>query len=100
MSDHELEEQIELIHDSATKVAKELRITIYSLSSKKSGGPTWLGMVRSHLKSLSRLNDVDIELKITGDDFSLLILTTKRFFGLSPKPLVMPSGMVLPVEWM
>ncbi|MRN51539.1 two-component sensor histidine kinase [Paenibacillus sp. LC-T2] len=66
-----LEEQIELIHDSATKVAKELRITIYSLSSKKSGGPTWIGMVRSHLKSLSRLNDVEIELKITGDDFSL-----------------------------
>ncbi len=71
MSEPELEEQIELIHDSATKVAKELRITIYSLSSKKSGGPTWLGMVRSHLKSLSRLNDVEIELKITGDDFSL-----------------------------
>ncbi|WP_251037412.1 sensor histidine kinase [Paenibacillus albidus] len=71
MSDTQLEEQIELIHDSATKVAKELRITIYSLSSKKSGGSTWLGMVRSHLKSLSRLNDVEIELKITGDDFSL-----------------------------
>lgn len=71
MSERELEEQIELIHDSATKVAKELRITIYSLSSKKSGGPSWLGMVRSHLKSLSRLNDVEIELKITGDDFSL-----------------------------
>ncbi|MBY0012591.1 two-component sensor histidine kinase [Paenibacillus typhae] len=71
MSDSELEEQIDLIHDSATRVAKELRITIYSLSSKKSGGPTWLGMVRSHLKSLSRLNDVEIELKITGDDFSL-----------------------------
>ncbi|KGE19221.1 sensor histidine kinase [Paenibacillus wynnii] len=71
MTEAQLEEQIELIHDSATKVAKELRITIYSLSSKKSGGPTWLGMVRSHLKSLSRLNDVEIELKITGDDFSL-----------------------------
>lgn len=71
LEDPQLEEQIELIHDSATKVAKELRITIYSLSSKKSGGPTWLGMVRSHLKSLSRLNGVEIELKITGDDFSL-----------------------------
>ncbi|MEK5447937.1 sensor histidine kinase [Paenibacillus sp. FSL R7-0331] len=71
MSESDLEEQIDLIHDSATRVAKELRITIYSLSSKKSGGPTWLGMVRSHLKSLSRLNDVEIELKITGDDFSL-----------------------------
>jgi len=71
LEEPQLEEQIELIHDSATKVAKELRITIYSLSSKKSGGPTWLGMVRSHLKSLSRLNDVEIELKITGDDFSL-----------------------------
>lgn len=71
LTDHQLEEQIDLIHDSATKVAKELRITIYSLSSKKSGGPTWLGMVRSHLKSLSRLNDVEIDLKITGDDFSL-----------------------------
>lgn len=71
MPESELEQQIELIHDSATKVAKELRITIYSLSSKKSGGPSWLGMVRSHLKSLSRLNDVDIDLQITGDDFSL-----------------------------
>lgn len=71
MTEAQLEEQIELIHDSATKVAKELRITIYSLSSKKSGGPTWLGMVRSHLKTLSRLNDVDIEFNITGDDFSL-----------------------------
>ncbi|MFE4713092.1 MULTISPECIES: sensor histidine kinase [unclassified Paenibacillus] len=71
LPDYQLEEQIDLIHESATKVAKELRITIYSLSSKKSGGPTWLGMVRSHLKSLSRLNDVEIELKITGDDFSL-----------------------------
>lgn len=80
MTDSELEEQIELIHDSATKVAKELRITIYSLSSKKSGGPTWLGMVRSHLKSLSRLNDVDIELKITGDDFSLPYSYHKALF--------------------
>ncbi|WP_245864274.1 sensor histidine kinase [Paenibacillus donghaensis] len=71
MADAELEEQIELIHDSATKVAKELRITIYSLSSKKSGGSTWLSMVRSHLNSLSRLNDVEINLQITGDDFSL-----------------------------
>lgn len=80
MTESELEEQIELIHDSATKVAKELRITIYSLSSKKSGGPTWLGMVRSHLKSLSRLNDVDIELKITGDDFSLPYSYHKALF--------------------
>lgn len=71
MSDSELEEQIGLIHESATNVAKELRITIYSLSSKKSGGPTWLGMVRSHLNSLSRLNNVEIQLQITGDDFSL-----------------------------
>ncbi|MDT3427132.1 NarL family two-component system sensor histidine kinase LiaS [Paenibacillus forsythiae] len=71
MTPSQLEEQIELIHDSATKAAKELRITIYSLSSKKSGGPTWLGMVRSHLKSLSRLNDVEIVFKVKGDDFSL-----------------------------
>ncbi|AIQ11546.1 sensor histidine kinase [Paenibacillus durus] len=71
MTPSQLEEQIELIHDSATKAAKELRITIYSLSSKKSGGPTWLGMVRSHLKSLSRLNDVEIDFKVKGDDFSL-----------------------------
>lgn len=80
MTPSQLEEQIELIHDSATKAAKELRITIYSLSSKKSGGPTWLGMVRSHLKSLSRLNDVEIDFKVKGDDFSLPYTYHKALF--------------------
>ncbi|NGM84883.1 two-component sensor histidine kinase [Paenibacillus sp. 7124] len=80
MTPSQLEEQIELIHDSATKAAKELRITIYSLSSKKSGGPTWLGMVRSHLQSLSRLNDVEIDFKVKGDDFSLPYTYHKALF--------------------
>lgn len=80
MTPAQLEEQIELIHDSATKAAKELRITIYSLSSKKSGGPTWLGMVRSHLKNLSRLNDVEIDFKVKGDDFSLPYTYHKALF--------------------
>ncbi|MNB67718.1 Sensor protein VraS [compost metagenome] len=80
MTPTQLEEQIELIHDSATKAAKELRITIYSLSSKKSGGPTWLGMVRSHLKNLSRLNDVEIDFKVKGDDFSLPYTYHKALF--------------------
>lgn len=71
LSPAELEEQISLIHDSATRVAKELRMTIYSLSSHKSGSHSWLGMVRSHLNGLARLHAVDIPLSVTGDDFLL-----------------------------
>lgn len=75
-----LEEQIDLIKDSATLAAKELRKTIHSLSSKKSSGQSWLGTVRSHLGTLSRLNNVEIELTASGDDYGLPYHYQKALF--------------------
>lgn len=80
LPEEKLEEQIDLIKDSATMVAKELRKTIHSLSSKKSGGQSWLGTVRSHLSTLSRLNNVEIELGVSGDDYGLPYHYQKALF--------------------
>ncbi|WP_238996579.1 sensor histidine kinase [Paenibacillus pinistramenti] len=80
LPEEQLEEQIDLIKDSATMVAKELRKTIHSLSSKKSGGQNWLGTVRSHLNTISRLNDVEIDLRVSGDDYGLPYHYQKALF--------------------
>ncbi|GGA26663.1 hypothetical protein GCM10010917_09360 [Paenibacillus physcomitrellae] len=80
LPEEELEEQIDLIKDSATMVAKELRKTIHSLSSKKSGGQNWLGTVRSHLSTISRLNGVEIDFKVSGDDYGLPYHYQKALF--------------------
>ncbi|WP_223066903.1 sensor histidine kinase [Paenibacillus caui] len=80
LTEEQLEEQIDLIKESATMVAKDLRKTIHSLSSKKSGGQNWLGTVRTHLNTLSRLNDVEIDLRVSGDDYGLPYPYQKALF--------------------
>ncbi|WP_431090054.1 sensor histidine kinase [Paenibacillus sp. 8b26] len=76
----QVEEQIELIQQSANQAVRELKGAIHSLSSKKSGGPTWLGTVKSHLHTLSKLNHVQIDFDIHGDHFSLPYLYQKALF--------------------
>ncbi|EHS58954.1 signal transduction histidine kinase [Paenibacillus sp. Aloe-11] len=76
----QVEEQIELIQQSANQAVRELKGAIHSLSSKKSGGSTWLGTVKSHLHTLSKLNHVQIDFDIHGDHYSLPYLYQKALF--------------------
>ncbi|MFB5267058.1 sensor histidine kinase [Paenibacillus enshidis] len=76
----QVDEQIELIQESANQAVRELKLAIHSLSSKKSGGPTWMATVKSHLHMLSRLNNVQIELHNTGDQYTLPYPYQKALF--------------------
>ncbi|MFB5674295.1 sensor histidine kinase [Paenibacillus terreus] len=76
----QVDEQIELIQESANQAVRELRLAIHSLSSKKSGGPTWMATVKSHLHMLSRLNNVQIELHNTGEQYTLPYSYQKAMF--------------------
>ncbi|MGG1940733.1 ATP-binding protein [Paenibacillus polymyxa] len=76
----QVEEQIDLIQQSANQAVRELKGAIHSLSSKKSGGSTWLGTVKSHLHTLSKLNHVQIDFDIHGDHYSLPYLYQKALF--------------------
>ncbi|MNI13876.1 Sensor histidine kinase LiaS [compost metagenome] len=80
ISEDKMREQLQLIQESSHMASQELRSTIYSLSSRKSGGAFWLSTVKSHLDSLSKLQAVEIDLKVTGDDHRLPVNHQKALF--------------------
>lgn len=73
-------DQLDLLQESANQAARELKLAIHSLSSRKGGAPTWMATVKSHLHMLSRLNEVQIELSITGDHHTLPYLYQKMLY--------------------
>ncbi|MDF2925314.1 MAG: histidine kinase [Paenibacillaceae bacterium] len=71
MSEQQISEQLLLLKDAAESASKELRATIYSLSTKRNEGISWITSVKAHLKRLSLLNNVEIDTRVTGDDKDL-----------------------------
>lgn len=68
MTDSQIAEQLQLLKEASEGASRELRATIYSLSSKRQEEATWAASVKSHLKQLAMLNGVKVETRITGDD--------------------------------
>lgn len=64
----ELGKQLELIRDTATQAIKELRASIYQLSSKKRKEKSFSRTLQEYLESFSKLNGVSLELNISGDE--------------------------------
>ena len=60
--------QLELIRDTATQAIKELRASIYQLSSKKRKEKSFSRTLQEYLESFSKLNGVSLELNISGDE--------------------------------
>ncbi len=68
MEVREIKEKLNLISDSAAKAIQELRSSIYCLSSKKRGEKPFCSGLENYLKSLAKLNDIDINFVFTGDE--------------------------------
>ncbi|WP_235886311.1 sensor histidine kinase [Paenibacillus cymbidii] len=77
VTEEQLRNQLQLIEESSHIASKELRSTIYSLSSRKHDGAFWFRSVRAHLDNVSRLNEVDIRLEVEGDDRLLPVHSQK-----------------------
>lgn len=75
LSEAQLQNQLDVIQESADVASKELRSTIYNLSTKKNASPAWLGTVQSHLQKLSQLYGVEISLTM---DFAEEIMSVHQ----------------------
>lgn len=67
LPEEQIDEHLALIQESANTATHELRRTIYSLSSKKTSGEAWLSTVESHVKTLGRLNRIEVRFTAGGD---------------------------------
>ncbi len=68
LTEEQKKSQLELIRTSAGIAMKEIRSTIYKLSSRKRGEKSFYKTVKLYLDSLSKLNDVEIEMNFEGDE--------------------------------
>ncbi|WP_051318086.1 sensor histidine kinase [Cohnella thermotolerans] len=73
-------EQLRLIQVSAQKASQELRSTIYSLSSRKNNGTTWIEAIGSYLDRLSKLHAIDIRFDVSGDNNRLPVQHQKALY--------------------
>ncbi|QBP41863.1 sensor histidine kinase [Paenisporosarcina antarctica] len=64
----ELNQEYLFLSQSANTTMKELRAAIYSLSSVKKGEQPFIIRVKRYLNDYSKLNDINIDYHITGDE--------------------------------
>lgn len=77
MPSSQLKERLNTLQNSAHSAMKELRSTIYRLSSRKGGEKSFKSSIKDYLNNISKLNNVDINLEITGDE-ELTSISKKR----------------------
>jgi len=68
VSREELNNEYQFLSQSANTTMKELRAAIYRLSSVKKGAQPFIVRLKKYLEDYSRLNDVEIDYQITGDE--------------------------------
>jgi len=77
LSDIELRDQLIRIMETSNMAMKELRSTIYKLSSKKQGRRAFQSDIKDYLDSIAKLNNIDVSFKCSGDE-DLLTGTLKK----------------------
>ncbi|WP_225986154.1 sensor histidine kinase [Psychrobacillus glaciei] len=68
ISKEELEKEYQFLSKTANSTIKELRAAIYRLSSVKKGDKPFLVLVKNYLEEYAKLNEVQINYQITGDE--------------------------------
>lgn len=77
MNKTELQGKLCLLRDAAHSAMKELRSTIYKLSSRRGGLKSFQSDIKEYLNNMSRLNSIDIRFEINGDE-ELINISGKR----------------------
>lgn len=73
----QLQGKLCLLQEAAHSAMKELRSTIYKLSSRKGGQKSFQSDIKEYLRDISKLNSVDVKLEINGDE-QLINISGKR----------------------
>ncbi|SDX11836.1 sensor histidine kinase [Paenibacillus sp. CF384] len=76
MNNDQTQEQMQEIQEAALAASRELRASIYNLSSRESdtnGDTSWISMVKSHLANQAKLNGIQIHINAPDSDHRLSI---------------------------
>lgn len=68
LSEEQIEEKLLDLQESSKAAMKELRSTIYELSTKKNGNNTFVEDIKKYLENISKLNNVHIDFQFSGDE--------------------------------
>lgn len=79
LNEEQMEEKLKSLRESSNAAMKELRSTIYKLSSKKSGS-AYVDDIRKYLHNMSNLNNVNIDFQFSGDEELLDIQRKKGIY--------------------
>jgi len=71
ISINELEQEFEFLLQTANTTMKELRASIYRLSSVKKGEKPFLILIENYLVEYAKLNDIRIDYEISGEETSI-----------------------------
>ncbi len=78
LSKKQVFDQLSVVKESASTATKELRATIYGLSTRKKGDNIYISNIKKYLNSVSRLNNIEIKFNVNGDEH-LLSGKAKKF---------------------
>jgi NarL family two-component system sensor histidine kinase LiaS len=79
-SEEQIESQLDLVASTTQEAAKDLRASIYSLSSKRQGEEVFVPAVRGYLEELSELNGVEVDFHASGSEEVLSAALRRSFF--------------------
>jgi len=65
---NEIREQLDRLGESANIAMRELRQSIYSMSTRKSGEKIFFSGIKTYLSDLANLNGINISLNLAGDE--------------------------------
>ncbi|MBP3961821.1 sensor histidine kinase [Paenibacillus lignilyticus] len=83
MNDDRTQEQMQEIQEAALAASRELRASIYNLSSResdKNDNASWISIVQSHLANQAKLNGVEIRFHAPNSDDRLSINHQKALY--------------------
>lgn len=68
LQDARIQEQLQLVEQTANRAARELRASIYKLSPHKRGESIFVDNLASYLDDLGRLNSIQVDLQAEGSE--------------------------------
>ncbi|WP_459999355.1 sensor histidine kinase [Paradesulfitobacterium aromaticivorans] len=77
MQSEKLQEQLDLISETASEAVSELRTSIYRLSSKQKPEQTFRASIQTYLDNFSKLYDVSISLE-TGVEYVIIVDSLRK----------------------
>lgn len=71
LQDKDIQEQLQLISETATRATQELRASIYRIKPNPNVNLTFVATLRAYLDDLAKLNSIQVNLEITGSEDSV-----------------------------